>query len=65
MSDSSYSLSSNLNLFDDDPNTEVTDQVVDQDFQTILDRFVIEANDRNINVNLNRLSTNTGIPMGH
>ena len=65
MSDSSDSLSSNLNLFDDDPNTEVTDQVVDQDFQTILDRFVIEANDRNINVNLNGLSTNTGIPMGH
>ncbi|MFT5633879.1 MAG: hypothetical protein ACI9SQ_001603 [Rubritalea sp.] len=58
--DSSDSMSSNLNLFDDDPNTEVFDKAVDQDFQTTLDRFVIEANDRNINVNLNGLSIQYG-----
>ncbi|MGJ8654994.1 MAG: hypothetical protein ACSHX6_00980 [Akkermansiaceae bacterium] len=41
-------------------NNDVTDQAVDPDFQAIVDRFVIEANKRNVTVKLDGLDIQYG-----
>ncbi len=45
----------------DDSTTGISGQGVDPDFQSIVDRFVIEANKRNVSVNLDGLDIQYGI----
>ncbi|MFT5905898.1 MAG: hypothetical protein ACI9E1_001503 [Cryomorphaceae bacterium] len=45
----------------DDSTTEISGKGVDPDFQPIVDRFVIEANKRNVSVNLDGLDIQYGI----